>query len=206
MNDLTNNSNVHCYQSSLEVFIKSILFTVNAFEQQLLITILALNWSFQTVEHSHFRNLVSLFYSETKMSDCTKIESLLKNHYEKVHKSALEELESQIKVSIVLDCWTSSNNLAFINITDYFINENWNYWEVLFGFKELEKAHTDENLISYVIEVLKLWKLKHKLLAVTADNIYNNQTLCKHLSKLLKQWRIDWDYQENTVNCMTHVI
>ena len=199
MNDLINNFNVHCYQSSLEVFTKSTLFTVNAFEQQLLTTILALNWSFWTVEHPYFRNLVSLLCSEMKMTDYTKIESLLKNCYEEVCKSALKELKSQIKVSIVLDCWMSSNNLAFMNITDYFIDENWNYQKVLLEFKELEEVHTDENLVSYVIEVLELWELKHKLLVMTADNVYNNQTLHKHLSKLLKQWEIDWNYQENTV-------
>lgn len=50
------------------------------------------------------------------------------------------------KLSISLDCWTSPFQQAFMAITGYFLDQNWDYREVLLGFEPLEGTHTGTNL------------------------------------------------------------
>ncbi len=71
------------------------------------------------------------------------------------------ELKAQIKVFIVFNEWISSNHLAFLDITAYFIDAEWKYTEILLVFKELKNQYNDENLAEYVLKMLKKWNLTH---------------------------------------------
>jgi hypothetical protein len=56
--------------------------------------------------------------------------------------TALSTLPEGSKLSIALDCWTSPFHQAFIAITGYFLDLDWNYREVLLGFEPLYGAHS----------------------------------------------------------------
>ena len=94
-----------------------------------------------------------------------------------MQKRVLHDLSSLYKISLALDCWTSSNNHAFLAITDYFITDNWHYCEVLLAFKSLCDKHTEAKLSSYVMKTLCFHNITKQLLAITADNAKNNSTL-----------------------------
>ncbi|KAF7174239.1 hypothetical protein CNMCM6106_008367 [Aspergillus hiratsukae] len=51
------------------------------------------------------------------------------------HRKILSTLPPTAKVSIALDCWTSPFQQAFMAITGYFIDRDWNYREILLGFE-----------------------------------------------------------------------
>jgi hypothetical protein len=51
-------------------------------------------------------------------------------------------LPKHAKLSISLDCWTSPFQQAFMAVSGYFIDSEWEYREVLLDFKPLEGEHT----------------------------------------------------------------
>jgi hypothetical protein len=56
--------------------------------------------------------------------------------------NALKALPEGSKLSIALDCWTSPFHQAFIAITGYFLDLDWNYREVLLGFEPVYGTHS----------------------------------------------------------------
>jgi len=81
------------------------------------------------------------------------------------------------KISISLDCWTSSNNYSFIAIIAHFVNVQGNLGmcscnlsllpvtyglieEVLIDFHELLGSHTGENIADVVWETLEMYGIE----------------------------------------------
>ena len=50
------------------------------------------------------------------------------------------------KLSFTLDCWTSTNNIAFLGITCHFVDVDWCLKETLVDFIHLSGSHSGENL------------------------------------------------------------
>jgi len=46
-------------------------------------------------------------------------------------QTVLQQLPSNAKLSIALDCWTSPFRQAFMAVTGYFLDSEWNYREIL---------------------------------------------------------------------------
>ena len=53
-----------------------------------------------------------------------------------------------VKISLALDCWTSPNNLSFMAVTGYYIDQDQKYKEALLGFEPLTGAHTGKHLVT----------------------------------------------------------
>ena len=110
------------------------------------------------------------------------------------------------KVSLILNCWFH-NWLSFLAVTVYYIDNNWNYCETLLRFKHVNKSYTEATLTDYVVKILKTFKIKNRLFAITTDNAFNNITMCAHLKSVLHdEHEIDWDNAETTIFCMTYVL
>ena len=62
-------------------------------------------------------------------------------------------------------------------IIGYFLDQDWNYCEVLLGFKYLYGSHTSENLSKTVIQLLNNHRITNRILSITTDNATNNNTL-----------------------------
>jgi hypothetical protein len=93
-----------------------------------------------------------------------------------------------------------------MSVIDYFIDKNWNYREVLFAFQSLSDAHTNEMMTKIIVNILKKYKLKNRLLAVTTDKASNNDKMRKNMKKILKNLEVEWDHEKNHVSCIAHVI
>ena len=141
--------------------------------------------SFCSVKHLSFVKLLNLLCSDVQTSHWTKFSQLIKKCVKKLKKTVLAELRSKTKISLTLNCWTSLNNLAFLSITEYFIDENWDYWEILLEFQSLWGQHFRKNLTKVVMNVLNSYKILNKLLIITADNAFNNATLHTELTTIL---------------------
>ena len=165
-------------------------FTQNIFENQLVQIILNLNMFFCFVEHLFFLQLLKLFHSDVDISHWIKFSCLVKKWVKKLKKTVLAKLELKTKVLLTLNCWTSLNNLAFLDITEYFIDESWDYWEVLLEFQPLHSQHTEKNLIKVIVNVMNSYSVLNRLLIMTADNTFNNVTLYTELTTLLWKWKI----------------
>ena len=53
-----------------------------------------------------------------------QVRQLLDKRVDEVEETALDDLPPIAKISLALDTWTSPNNLIFMAITGYYIDEN----------------------------------------------------------------------------------
>ena len=99
-------------------------------EEQLLKTITCLRLPFQTVENPAFQRLLNLVNSGTGVLELPSAKTLRRRFRNAVtvqQESQLQDLPEDAKVSLALDCWTSPFQQAFMAITVYFIDKDWNY-------------------------------------------------------------------------------
>ena len=55
------------------------------------------------------------------------------------------------KISLTFDYQMSPNNLSFMAVTGYYINQNWKYKKALLSFEPLIEAHTGKHLATILI-------------------------------------------------------
>lgn len=55
-------------------------------------------------------------------------------------------------------------------VTGYFLDQHWEYREILLGFQPLSGSHTGANLSEVVLKLLQQHKITDRVLAVTTDN------------------------------------
>ncbi len=93
-----------------------------------------------------------------------------------------------------------------MSVTNYFINKNWKYREMLLTFQSLNDVHMNETMTQIVVNILKKYNLKNRLLAIIIDNASNNEKMRKKMKKILKNIEIEWDHEKNHVFCIVHVV
>jgi hypothetical protein len=179
-------------------------------EEQLLKTITCLRLPFQTVENPVFRRLLNLVSSGPGVLELPSAKTLRRRLRDAVtiqQESQLQDLPEYAKVSLALDCWTSPFQQAFMAITVYFLDKDWNYREMLLGFEPLHGPHTGNNLSDVLYQLLKERGLLHRIFSVTTDNATNNETLIRTLQeKLISTGSIGSRESIVRVPCMAHVI
>jgi hypothetical protein len=92
-------------------------------------------------------------------------------------------------------------------ITGHWIDDDWNLHESLLDFMHVEGHHYGTVLGEKVCEMLKEYDISEKLFCITTDGASNNYTMCKEISRRLKEEKdIEWNYKEMHIHCMNHVI
>jgi hypothetical protein len=179
-------------------------------EEQLLKTITCLRLPFQTVENPVFQRLLSHLYSgpgELELPSAKTLRRRLRDAVTHQQDLQLQDLPDDAKVSLALDCWTSPFQQAFMVITVYFIDKDWNYREMLIGFEPLHGPHTDNNLSDVLHQLLEERKLLDRIFSVTTDNATNNDTMIRALQeRLISTGAISSRESIVRVPCMAHVI
>jgi hypothetical protein len=92
-------------------------------------------------------------------------------------------LPSNAKLSLALDCWTSPFHQAFMAVTGYFLDKNWEYRQILLGFEPLDGSHTGQNLALALCAVIKRHGIEDKIMGITTDNASNNKTMFDKVQK-----------------------
>jgi hypothetical protein len=185
-------------------------FTKEQLEEQLLKTVTGLRLPFQVVEDSAFQHLPNLVHSGSQRLELPSAKTLRRRLRDAVieqHSSHLNDLPADAKISLALDCWTSPFQQAFMAITAYFIDNEWNYRELLFGFEPLHGPHSGKNLSDVLLQLLRERQLLDRIFTVTTDNATNNDTLIRGLQEaLLSTGAISSRGSIIRVPCMAHVI
>lgn len=86
-------------------------------------------------------------------------------------------------------------------ITGYFIDEDWEYREVLLGFEPLQGKHSGSNLSNVLSDILRRHEIDQRVFAITTDNASNNKTLMTALQQAISD-----DTTLIRVPCLAHVI
>lgn len=118
----------------------------------------------------------------------------------------LHKLPTGAKISIALDCWTSPFQQAFMAVTGYFIDADWNYREILLGFEPLHGTHTGVNLGSVLFDLLQKHGIENRILTITTDNASNNSKLAENIQNSLQLIGAPNQTPVIRVPCMAHVI
>src|SRR5436190_15382638 len=89
----------------------------------------------------------------------------------------------------------------------HWIDDDWNLHESLLDFIHVEGHHYGTVLGEKVCEMLNEYEISEKLFCITTDGASNNGTMCKEISRRLKEEKnIEWNYKEMHIYCMNHVI
>lgn len=66
-------------------------------------------------------------------------------------------------------------------VTGYFLDQDWEYREILLGFEPLSRSHSSVNLSAVLMSLLQQYDITNRVLAITTDNASNNNTLISSL-------------------------
>ena len=81
------------------------------------------------------------------------------------------------KISFALDYQMSPNNLSFMAMIGYYIDQNQKYKKALLSFELLIKVYTGKHLTTVLIQVLEHHLIMNQVFSLTTDNTSNNTTL-----------------------------
>ncbi|OQE11891.1 hypothetical protein PENFLA_c070G01346 [Penicillium flavigenum] len=153
-------------------------FTKDQWEQQIVRTITALQLPFQVVEHPELQMLCRLARAAPSMPEFPSARTVQRRLQES----------------------------AFMAITGYFIDQDWNYREILLGFEPLHGTHSGVNLSNVLLERLQHCKIEGRVLAITTDNASNNKTLMKKIQESLSAFESHDQFPIIRIPCLAHVI
>ena len=164
----------------ISIYIKKI------FKQQIISTFISFNISFYAIENKQLCIVLIMLQNNVQILYHNKIWDLIENYYNAAER-AVHDCLSRInsKISLTLDCW-SHNQLFFLIITDYFINWDWNYNEVLLEFEHIQNKYNKTALTDIVLHILNKYDLWTWLFIIITDNVFNNVTMHMHLKTILQ--------------------
>lgn len=164
---------------------------------------------FQLVEHPQFRALIEmarLAPSFPEIPSAYMVRRQLQELVQERQQTLLRTLPMDAKLSIALDCWTSPFRQAFMAVTAYFLDKEWNYREILLGFEPLHGAHTGSYLSTVLLELLQKHRIEDRVLTVTTDNASNNSTLLDSIRGTLQSLELPNHMPIIRMPCIAHVI
>ena len=163
---------------------------------------------FQIIEHPEFKDLLEyakLAKSGLHLPSARSIRRLLDNEVREKQQSVLDKLPKGSYLSVALDCWTSPFAQAFMAVTGYFLDSDWNYCEVLLGFEHLHGSHTGAYLSEVVIQILQEHGIADRVLSITTDNASNNNTMMQGVQEMVQSQAL-CDTSVFRVPCIVHVL
>ncbi|KAM3281102.1 hypothetical protein P3S67_028122 [Capsicum chacoense] len=113
--------------------------------------------------------------------------------------------ETQRRVCITTDTWTSVQRINYMCITAHWIDKNWTLHKRVINFCPIS-SHRGEDLAKGIVKCLHEWGL-HRIFTVTVDNASSNSVCVAELSKQLTKWGTNLLGGKHLhVRCMTHII
>ena len=145
---------------------------------------------FTTVEDCRFRKLIQTIRPDLSIPSADTMTRVIKREYESVFsevKRNFAEIES--KISLTLDCWTSTSMKCFLGVTAHWIDD-WSMHECVLDFADIsETSHTGVNLANVLGEIMEKSGIQQNILAIVADNARNNDALFPNLQPVIEQIR-----------------
>ncbi|XP_020532370.1 uncharacterized protein LOC105650639 isoform X2 [Jatropha curcas] len=96
-------------------------------------------------------------------------------------RASLEQVSS--KVSIVLDFWTSYEQIFYMSVTCQWIDENWSFRKVLLDICHIPYPFGGSEIYHSLSKVLKMYNLENRILSCTHDNSQNAIHACHTLKE-----------------------
>lgn len=118
-----------------------------------------------------------------------------------------QRLQSAVSsIHVTCDLWTSGNRLGLIGIVSHFVDEDGVLRNLTIALREIEGAHSGENMANILWEVFADYQILTKLGYFTIDNASNNDTMLVALERQLQKEGIEWDAGSHRLRCNGHII
>jgi hypothetical protein len=175
--------------------------------RELLLFGLALNLPFRWTEHPSTSQLFNRRLGlQLRMPGRTKLRQELDKVFIDTQTMLKAQLATGSKISLAIDCWTSTNHLHFLAVVAYYIDKHWNYHEVLLDAPPIYGQATAERVALHIHNVIKQYGFEDRFLALTSDNGSNLVAARGVLQTKLQGEGIKWEAQEYGIPCLAHVI
>ena len=184
-------------------------FDHRVFQQKLAKLLTVSHLPFLFLEHPEFRDLLSYVRLAPSMPEVPSAKVMrrqLRDLVREQQRNILQTLPSSAKLSLALDCWTSPFRQAFMAVTGYFLDQHWEYREILLGFEHLHGVHSGANLSKVLFELLQEHQITDRVLSVTTDNASNNKTLITSIQEATESLKSNDNITMIRVPCVAYVI
>ena len=165
---------------------------------------------FRSVENAEWKRLALMQNPQYPLPSATTIRNCLITQLEQVEATFLQDIVPRAKVSLSLDCWSSSTRLSFMAVMAHFINKDWQLCEKLIGFENLTDVHSGAELARVVNGIVMKYRLQSRVISITTDNASNNSSLVLELNSMintaLKKKLVVFDNEIQHIPCLSHVI
>lgn len=111
-----------------------------------------------------------------------KIREVFRSMQEDV-MATLEKVSS--KVSIILDFWSSYEQIFYMSVTCQWIDENWSFQQVLLDICQIPYPCGGSEIYHSLEKVLKMYNIESRVLSCTHDNSQNAVHACHTLKEEL---------------------
>ncbi|EED14179.1 hypothetical protein TSTA_103980 [Talaromyces stipitatus ATCC 10500] len=91
-------------------------------------------------------------------------------------------------------------------VTGYYLDQEWEYQEILLGFEPLSRTHSGINLGEVVLKILHQHQITNRVLAITTDNASNNNTMISSIQESIQSLELNNNSNIIRVPCIAHVI
>ena len=119
---------------------------------------------FTIVEETAFHEFIKTFYPAAKFPTANTIKNNIMEYHKTETKKIQEKLQNNSsQISYTTDTWTSISMEAFLAITAYFIDSNWNIQPIILDFVSISGAHSSENLKNSFVTYLENFAIQTKV-------------------------------------------
>ncbi|KAJ5742625.1 uncharacterized protein N7511_011357 [Penicillium nucicola] len=188
---------------------KAMVFTQEEWEHKILRLLALSRLPFQFIEHPEFHELISFAHlapQRPNIPTAKTIRARLRGYVAEQQQSMPRQLPGDSKLSLALDCWTSAFQQAFTAVIGYFLDNNWEYREVLLGFEPLSGTHSGLNLSEVLMRLFQQHNITDRVLAITTDNASKNNTLVNFINEAIQSLELSDSSTIIRVPCIAHVI
>jgi hypothetical protein len=161
------------------------------------------------VEHPEFRALIEIAHLAPAAPEIPTAKTICRHLQETVKQrqdSLLQLLSEGAKISIAFDCCTSPFRQASMAVTGYFLDQEWNYREILLGIEPLHGSHAGAYLSSVLLTLLEKHQITNRVLTITTDNASNNETLLSSLKIAITSMELPIHVPAVRIPCIAHLI
>ena len=109
------------------------------------------------------------------------------------------------RIHVSLDIWTSPNQHSFLAVVGHFVDIDKKRQDALLALRAISN-HSGEEQARVLISILQDYGIVQDLGVIMGDNASNNNTLCRGMSKYLKDEGLEWDPKQERLRCLGHII
>lgn len=188
----------------------NMILTKDSFKSALVEFVVDTNQPFSIVDNPKFQKLVYLISKDsvaTQMPGRTLMTSNVQEHYARMKQVIIQELvQLKSKVSLVIDCWTSSNGAAFQGVIARYIGQDWILRTFPLDLTALSGPHSGDNIAHALLPVVSEFGIIEKIGTITTDNAGNMDTFFASFANLMEAKGQTFDKCNQRVRCLAHIV